>query len=135
MQISASAIFFALITGILGVWLYLWQAERQHQDYRVHESRVICEKARLDVRYANRFGKASKDVLEREIAACGELATQSGQRAVSEEEAQRKAKELKHSIEKALTSEEAQAELQRIQAEQAAKAAGETAKAVVEQVK
>ena len=112
MQLSASALFFGLITGLLGVWLFLWTAERQHGDYRVQESRVACDKARFDTQFANNFGKAAPDVLEREKAACHDFDTQIAQRTVAEEKAKKEAEQLKKSIEKALTSEQAQAEVQ-----------------------
>lgn len=127
MQLSATALFFGLITGLLGVWLYLWTAERQHGDYRVQESRVACDKARFDTEFAGNFGKAAPEVLERERVACREFDVQVGQRAVAEEKAKKEAEQLKKSIEKALTSEQAQAEMQAA----AASAVSATAKAAV----
>ena len=112
MQLSASALFFGLITGLLGVWLFLWSAERQHADYRVQESRVACDKARFDTQFANNFGKAAPEVLEREKAACRDFDAQVSQRAIAEEKAKKEAEQLKKSIEQALTSEQAQAEMQ-----------------------
>ena len=127
MQISASALFFALITGLLGVWLYLWQADRQHTDYRVTEARVAGDKARFDVEFEGNFGKPSKAVLDREKRFCGEFDGQDGKRVVAEEKARKEGEMLKQSIEKALTSEEAQAELRKQQIEQAASAVATTA--------
>lgn len=120
MQLSASALFFGLLTGLLGVWLFLWSAERQHDDYRVQESRVACEKARFDTQFANNFGKAAPDVLAREKIVCGDFDTQVGQRAIAEEKAKKEAEQLKKSIEKTLASEQTQAEMQTVAASAAA---------------
>lgn len=134
MQLSASALFFALITGILGIWLYLWQSERQHTDYRVQEARVACEKARFDTEFSSNFGKPSKAVLEREKRACGEFDGQSGQRAEAEAKAKKEGEQLKKSIEKSLMSEEAQAELQKQQIQNAASAVGAVTGAAVDAI-
>lgn len=127
MQISASALFFGLITGLLGIWLYLWTAERQHGDYRVQESRVACDKARFDSEFSGHFGKARPEVLEREKVACRDFDTQVAQREIAEVKAKKEAEQLKKSIEKALTSEQAQAEMQKA----AASAVSATVKAAV----
>lgn len=107
MNLSASGLFFGLVIGILGVWLFLQFAERQHTDYRVHESRVACDKARFDLEFSPR----NEALKAREKAACGDLDAQVAARTEQEEKAKRENAELKKSIEKALNDEKAQAEV------------------------
>ena len=104
-NLSASAVFFGLVTGLLAMWLYITMSGQQHNDYRVLESSVSCDKARSDTAQAERFGKVSDAVLSREKAACGDAAVQVGQRVVAEEKNRKESDELKKSIEKALQPE------------------------------
>ena len=135
MQISASALFFALVTGLLGAWLFLWQTDKQHQDFRVTESRVNCDKARFDSEFAGNFGRASQQQKDRERAACGDEAAVVGERAKSEEEARKQGQELKQSIEKALTNNQAQAQVQQQATQAAASAVAATTQAAVSQIR
>lgn len=123
MNLSASALFIALITGLLGAWLFLWMSERQHTDYRVQESRVACDKARFDTEFSGNFGKPSKAALERERVACGDAASQNAMRAESEEKARREGQQLKQSIENALETDEVKAKKQEAEAKAKAQAA------------
>jgi hypothetical protein len=134
MQISASALFFALITGLLGAWLFLWQTDKQHQDYRVTESRVACQQARFDSEFAGNFGHASQENKDREKAACGDATVAVADRAQSEAEARKQGQELKQSIEKALTNDQAQAQVQQQATQAAVSAVAATTKAAVTQI-
>ncbi|BCK87798.1 hypothetical protein MIZ01_1594 [Sideroxyarcus emersonii] len=135
MQISASALFFALVTGLLGAWLFLWQTDKQHQDFRVTESRVACDKARFDSDFAGSFGHASQQQKDRERAACGDEAAVVADRSKSEEEAHKQGQELKKSIENALTNDQAQAQAQQQATQAAASAVAATTKAAVAEIK
>lgn len=135
MQVSASALFFALVTGLLGAWLFLWQTDKQHQDFRVGESRFSCDRARSDAESAGHFGHATPDQIERVRQACGEAAVVAADRAKSEEEARKQGQELKQSIEKALTNDQAQAQAQQQATQAAASAVAATTQAAVSQIR
>lgn len=135
MNLSALAVFMALITGLLGAWLFLWMSERQHTDYRVQESRVACDKARFDTEFSGNFGKTPRAAMEREKVACGEFDEQQGGRVAAEVKAKKEGEQLKKSIENALESDEVKAKKQEAEAKAAASAVAATTKAAMQELK
>ena len=99
MNLTAGGLFIGLLTGLLGAWLFLQFSERNHTDYRVTESRVACDSARLDAE----FDKHDQAAQSRVKSACGNLESRLVQRDADEEKTKKQNEELKKSIEKALS--------------------------------
>lgn len=107
MNITATGMILALVTGLLGAWLFLWMSNIQHNDYRVQESRVACDKARFDTEFSSNFGHPTAEQKMREMEACTDASAQAKQRAEAEIKARKEADELKKSIERTLHTEPA----------------------------
>ncbi len=120
MQITATGLFLALLTGLLGVWLFITMSQTQHGDYRVQEARLACDQATFGVEFAGK--NATTDMIQKQVRACAEFDKQSGQRAIAEEQADKEKTELKGSIERAITSRDDQASKSELAVRQAASA-------------
>lgn len=71
MNFSIGAVVLAMITGLLGVLLYLNIYDQQHRDYRVADATVQCQQAKFDSDFA-KFGGDDDPAADKAAAAtCG----------------------------------------------------------------
>lgn len=68
MNFSAGAVIIAMITGLLGVLLYLNIYDQQHRDYRVADARVQCQQAQFNSDFA-KFGGQDNPAADKAAAA------------------------------------------------------------------
>jgi hypothetical protein len=101
MTITPMALILGLVTGLLGVWLFLFQSDRNHQDYRVTETRAACQSARFN----SDFDPKNASLKTEAEQVCGEFEAQQAQRVAAEIKAQQQSEELKRSLENALKDE------------------------------
>lgn len=127
MNITATGLLIGLICGLLGAWLFLSMTATQHQDYRVQEASVACDKARFDSEFG---GRTRKDLQARESKICADFDNQTGIRASAEAVAEKERAELQESIKKTITSKNGEASKTELAIREAASAVAQTAKEI-----
>jgi hypothetical protein len=74
MNLTLGGGILAVLTGLLGVWIFLNVFATQHTDYRVAENRHACERARGEVDFSKDWsGKPDPEKVEIAKAACAEF--------------------------------------------------------------
>ncbi len=94
MNLTLGGGLLAVLTGLLGAWLFLNVFSTQHADYRVAESRHACERARMGVDFSKDWsGKPDPEKVEIAKSVCAEFQQAADARKVEEvkAEAERKA--------------------------------------------